>query len=177
MQYESAATSAREAVSPGSVFISYSREDLNRVERIVKVLTDADLHVWWDRDIEVGAAFRSAIQASLDEAACVVVFWSLSSVDSQFVCSEASQGQEKGILRPVLLDANARIPVGFTELQHLDLTRWDGTAEQLRPLVEPIRRLVARGPSQNAYVPTLFKDNWAVNNSQQIVAELSRLTT
>jgi hypothetical protein len=104
------------------------------------------------------------------------VFWSISSVDSQFVRSEASLSQEKGILKPVLLDANARIPVGFTELQHLDLTQWDGTAERLRPLVDLVRRLVARGPSKNAYVPTLFKNDWAVNNSQQIVAELSRLT-
>ena len=65
MQHELEATLAREVGSKGSVFISYSREDLNRVEPIVKLLSDADLIVWWDRDIEVGTAFRSAIQSNL----------------------------------------------------------------------------------------------------------------
>jgi hypothetical protein len=171
-----ATTSTVEAVSPGSVFISYSRQDLARVERVVKLFSDADLHVWWDRDIEVGTAFRSAIQAALDEAACVVVFWSITSVESEFVRSEASQAHDKGILKPVLLDVNVRIPVGFSEIQHLDLTKWDGTTEQLRPLIDPIRRLVSRGPSKSRYASTLIQNDWAVDNSQQIIAELSSLT-
>jgi hypothetical protein len=96
-----------EPISPGTVFISYAREDRNRVELIVKYLADIGLDVWWDRDIEVGTSFRSAIQNSLDEAACVLVIWTTASVEKDFVHSEASIGQQKGILLPLLLDAKA----------------------------------------------------------------------
>jgi hypothetical protein len=83
----------------------------------------------------------------------------------------------QGILKPVLLDVSVRIPVGLSEIQHLDLTKWDGTAEQLRPLIDPIKQLVARGPSKAGYAPTLIQNDWAVNNSRHIIAELSSLTT
>jgi TIR domain len=89
-----------EAISPGTVFISYAGEDRNRVELLVKYLADIGLDVWWDRDIEVGTSFRSAIQNSLDEAACVLVIWTKASVEKDFVRSEASTGQKKGILLP-----------------------------------------------------------------------------
>ena len=173
---DESAVPSLDTTSPGSVFISYSRDDLARVDPIVQLLSEAGLYVWWDREIAVGTPFRSAIQTILDEAACVVVFWSLTSVASQFVHSEASLGQEKGILVPILLDAAARIPVGFTELQFLDLTQWDGTANQLSRLIHPIRRLVARGPAKNSYVSTLFKNDWGVGNSQRVVSELAGLT-
>src|SRR5438876_3660852 len=60
--------------------------------------------------------------------------------------------KKKGILLPLVLDANASIPVGFTELQHLDLTGWDGAdTSALQGLVERIRSLVARGPASGRY--------------------------
>ena len=166
------------AISPGTVFISYATEDRNRVEPLVKYLADTDFDVWWDREIEVGTSFRSDIQNSLDEAACVVVIWTVASVDKDFVRSEASIGQAQGILLPVRLDANARIPVGFTELQHLDLTLWDGTeGTAIRGLVERIRSLVARGSGSGRYQATLSSDDWVVNNSERIVSELRGLTS
>jgi hypothetical protein len=167
-----------EAISPGTVFISYAREDRNRVEPLVKYLADIDFDVWWDTEIEAGTSFRSTIQNSLDEAACVVVIWTVASVAKDFVRSEASIGREKGILLPVLLDANARLPVGFRELQYLDLTLWDGTeGTALQGLIERIRSLVALGPSGSRYQATLSSDDWVVNNSERIVSELRGLTS
>jgi hypothetical protein len=174
--HPSATVSDSQPVSPGTVFISYSRDDRNRIEPIVKCLTGADFPVWWDRDIALGTSFRSAIENSLDEAACVLVFWSTNSVNSQFVWSEASRGQDKGILVPVLLDSTARIPVGFTELHHLDLTSWDQTDAQLHPLIDRVQALVSRGPSKNRYQSTLANGDWVVQQSTSIVSELRGLT-
>ncbi len=167
-----------EAISPGSVFISYAREDRGRVEPLVKHLARLGFDVWWDRDIEVGTSFRSAIQNSLDEAACVVVVWTMASVDKDFVRSEAARGQEQGILLPVLLDAKARIPVGFTELQYVNLTNWAGKkGTELRRLAKRIQSLVARGPGKVRYQATLSNSDWMVDNTQNVVSELRDLTS
>src|SRR5690606_26582166 len=139
----------------------------NRVEALVKLLADLGFNIWWDRDIEVGTSFRSAIQNSLEEAACVVVVWTVASVDKDFVRSEASVGQTQGILLHKLLDADAKIPVGFTELQYLDLSQWNGSdSTPLQPLVKRIQSLVARGPKKARYESTLSNDEWVVNNSE-----------
>jgi hypothetical protein len=163
--------------APGSVFLSYAREDRQRVEVLARYLRDHGFAVWWDRDIEPGTSFRSSIQTALDEAACVVVVWTQASVDNDFVRSEASNGQRQGRLTPVLLDANARVPVGFTEIQYVDLSAWDGSGRTLlQPLVERIRKLVKRGPNKLRYQATLETGDWAISSSQQSIEKLRGLT-
>jgi hypothetical protein len=168
---------ASAAPGDGIVFVSYAHEDTARVEPLVGHLAAAGLNVWWDRAIPVGAAFRNVIQKMLDEAACVVVVWTTTSVDKDFVRSEANAGLRRGALMPVLLDAGARIPVGFTETHYLDLTTWDGlSTKPLLGLFESIRPVVARGPNRVGYT-TLENDRSVINNSSRIVTELRDLTS
>ncbi|NNE41330.1 MAG: TIR domain-containing protein [Marinicaulis sp.] len=107
------------------VFISYSREDRDKVEKIAHALTQRGLHVWWDPKIKTGAGFRAEIAEALENTRSVIVIWSKYSVASRFVCDEADEGAAREILFPALID-NVDIPLGFRQIQTADLTHWKG---------------------------------------------------
>jgi hypothetical protein len=109
------------------VFISYKREDEVRVGRLAMALEKAGLSVWWDRGLPGGESWRTNITNALAEARCVVVVWSHGSVgvEGAFVRDEAGRAMGRGILVPVMIDAVAP-PLGFGELQAIDLTHWRG---------------------------------------------------
>jgi WD40 repeat protein len=107
------------------VFISYSREDRPRVQRIAETLEGAGHKVWWDPHIKTGSGFREEIQKALTETKAVIVIWSEHSVTSRFVCDEADEGAARDILFPALVDL-VDIPLGFRQIQTADLTSWRG---------------------------------------------------
>ncbi len=107
------------------VFISYSRDDRAKVEKIANALVDRGLHVWWDPKIKTGAGFRQEISEALDATRSVIVIWSRHSVASRFVADEADEGAAREILFPALID-NVDIPLGFRQIQTADLTHWRG---------------------------------------------------
>ena len=108
------------------VFISYDREDRERVQPLAEALRDAGFSVWWDRNIIAGKRFDRAIEQALDEAKCVVVCWSGHSVDSEWVKNEAAAGAERGILVPAFID-DVRLPLEFRRRQTVSLVGWNGT--------------------------------------------------
>lgn len=107
------------------VFISYSRDDRPKVEKIANALTERGLHVWWDPKIKTGAGFRQEISEALTSTRSVIVVWSRHSVASRFVADEADEGAARDILFPALID-NVDIPLGFRQIQTADLTHWRG---------------------------------------------------
>ena len=107
------------------VFISYSREDRSKVEKIANALTQRGLRVWWDPKIKTGAGFRQEISEALTATRSVIVIWSRHSVASRFVADEADEGAARDILFPALID-NVDIPLGFRQIQTADLTHWRG---------------------------------------------------
>ena len=109
------------------VFVSYKREDEPRVGLLVRALEHAGFSVWWDRGLGGGESWRAQIQSALDAAKCVIVVWTHESVGAagDFVRDEAAQGKRRGVLVPVTLERVAP-PLGFGEIQAIDLTRWKG---------------------------------------------------
>ncbi len=107
------------------VFISYSREDRPKVEKIAHALNQRGLRVWWDPEIKTGAGFRQEIGDALNSTRSVIVMWSRYSVASRFVADEADEGAAREILFPALID-NVDIPLGFRQIQTADLTHWRG---------------------------------------------------
>jgi hypothetical protein len=107
------------------IFISYSRKDEDRVRNIAeafRVRTDCDL--WRDDNrIRAGHEFHLEIGRALRNAKAVVVFWSTSSVESQYVIDEASRARDAGKLVPVKID-DCEVPTGFGTLQTIDLTNY-----------------------------------------------------
>jgi hypothetical protein len=111
-----------------AVFISYKREDETRVGHLVLGLEAAGLSVWWDRSLPGGEEWRASIETALDAAKVVVVCWTRASVgpDGGFVRDEASRAGNR--LVPVLLERGVRPPLGFGELQAVDLSHWGGNS-------------------------------------------------
>lgn len=106
------------------VFISYAHEDYNMARAIAEALRQNKLPVWWDERIEPGERFTRKIQDALNSAFAVVVLWSESSLESEWVFKEAEIAEEKGTFVPVLLDG-VWPPDEFGDVDAADLTRWN----------------------------------------------------
>ena len=74
------------------VFLSYSRSDLARIERLAGALGRRKHEVWWDRHLAGGAEFDRAIEKALGECDVVVVAWSEQACSSSWVRDEAADG-------------------------------------------------------------------------------------
>ena len=153
-----------------TVFLSYSRVDRQVAERLADTLKLAGITVWWDALIEGGAAFAKSIATALDEADAVIVLWSTSSAESDWVRDEAAAGRDRHRLVPVSIDGTIA-PLGFRQYQSIDLTRWHGKRDApeinailsavdlashkpvpLRPVMAPVSRRSAIGIGAGAAV-------------------------
>ena len=71
------------------IFISYAAVDRQRVHSLVAEFEAQGYSVWWDPRIGIGSSFDREIERELDEAKCVVVVWSESAVESEWVRNES----------------------------------------------------------------------------------------
>ncbi|MBT8471222.1 MAG: SUMF1/EgtB/PvdO family nonheme iron enzyme [Marinicaulis sp.] len=110
------------------IFISYSRDDRERVRHIANALEVAGHDVWWDPEIPPGESFANVIDQNLKDAACIIVAWSKSSINSNWVQEEADDGMMRKTLIPVMID-EIDLPRGFKRLQTADLRGWSGDLE------------------------------------------------
>jgi formylglycine-generating enzyme required for sulfatase activity len=108
-----------------TVFISYAREDLERVRPLVGAIEGAGWSVFWDRKIPPGMTWRQYIGTALDNAKCVIVVWSRSSVESDWVIEEADDGRQRKILVPITIE-DVKPPLGFRTFQLEDFSSWKG---------------------------------------------------
>jgi len=71
------------------VFISYSRKDLDFVERMAKDLEAAGLDVWYDLSgLDGGTRWGREIQSAIQQSQCFIVVLSPNSVESDWVEKE-----------------------------------------------------------------------------------------
>ena len=105
------------------IFISYSRQDKDRVAPLVAALEAEGWSVWWDPEITPGEEFDSLISRELESARALVVVWTPQSVDSRWVRGEARDAADRGLLVPVRFD-NARLPIDFRAVHTTDLDGW-----------------------------------------------------
>lgn len=130
------------------IFVSYKREDRERVRALVEALRAVGLPVWWDEQIPAGVPFRAEIDRRLSEAACVIVVWSKSSIDptaGAFVHDEAERARARGVLVPVKIDP-VTPPVGFGQLQTFELGRVGPDDPSWPGLVTTLSRLCGTAP-------------------------------
>jgi hypothetical protein len=137
------------------VFISYAKEDRTTAKDLARTLEEAGYSVWWDREILAGKEFAAVIRERLDEAKCIIVLWSEHSVSSNWVRDEASEGVNRNILVPALID-EVDLPLGFGQLQAANLVSWKGQSdhEGLQKVLQSTGALVGgeRKPVQPAKV-------------------------
>src|SRR5215510_6542931 len=127
------------------IFISYARAD----REIAKVFADAfavqGWSVWWDPEISYGTQFDKVIEQEIARAKCVVVLWSKRSVESPWVRTEASDGNQRNILVPIRTEADAKEPLEFRKVQTAELAGWSGDRESptYQRLLRDIGRIVS----------------------------------
>ena len=123
------------------VFVSYAAEDRERVAPLISLLEREGWSVWWDRDLHAGPSFSAIIQRELDAARCVVVVWSVHSIESGWCRDEAQEGLDREALVPVLVD-EVRPPLGFRSIHTASLVGWPGADTELDVLLEGVRSCV-----------------------------------
>jgi tetratricopeptide (TPR) repeat protein len=108
------------------LFLSYSRKDGLKAQRLCEWLEREGHSVWRDEDdIGGGASFSSEIEKALNDCDAVVVLWSADSVQSAWVKDEAGFGRDTNKLIPISLDGTGP-PLGFRQFQSIDLSKWRG---------------------------------------------------
>ena len=105
----------------------------------MQAIERAGWSVWWDREIGAGAAFDRTIEQAIDAARCIVVVWSASAIDSEWVRAEAHEALERGVLVPVSFDG-VRPPLAFRRMQTIAL---DADAASSDAGLDQIKRAIA----------------------------------
>jgi WD40 repeat protein len=129
------------------VFISYAREDRALASAFAEWCAAGGWVVWWDQEITPGRKWDQAIERALTDARCVLVLWSAASVVSDWVKTEAAEAARRGTLVPVLVGP-VEPPLEFRRVQALDLSHWDGRADDpaLPRLRSALGELIGRPP-------------------------------
>ncbi len=102
------------------VFLSYSRDDANRIRPFVRNLELRGLTVFWDHAITPGDNWNAVLEREISMAKAVVVVWSSNSVKSRWVQAEASRADSEGKLVPVRID-EVTPPMPFGMVQTFNL--------------------------------------------------------
>ncbi len=155
-------TDNEETAAPGderpTVFLSYSRGDRKRALAVIGALEKAGIAVWWDGLLEGGDTFLPTTEAALESSDAVVVLWSKTSVDSNWVRDEATRGRDRGCLVPLTIDGTSA-PLGFRQIQMIDVSKWRGRADapEIQAAIRAItvhahkpRQVIAPSPTASA---------------------------
>jgi hypothetical protein len=121
------------------VFISYQRTERDAVAIVAEKLSALKLEVWFDSMLKTGGTFDEQIATKLRDAKAVLVCWTPSAMESQWVRGEAALANNKNKLVPCFLAPTELIPP-FNLTQTEDLTTWAGQ-EDAPPWLNLLKRI------------------------------------
>ncbi len=132
------------------IFISYASSDREKAKILADVLGRQGWSVWWDREIPPGRSYEEVIDENLNAAKCVLVLWSKASVSSQWVKNEASDGLERNILVPALIE-ETKVSLAFRHLQAARITDWNGQMShpEVDKLLKAIKVILGHGKRED----------------------------
>jgi hypothetical protein len=109
----------------GTVFVSYSHADTEKVRPIVETLKQNSFQVWWDKNITGGTNWEAGIDRELKNSKCILMFLTASSSNTNsYVHNEAQRRPENVV--PVKLEENVEVPLSFAKIQYVSLVGWNG---------------------------------------------------
>ena len=114
------------------IFISYSRKDIDIVEKIVEKLSKRGFMCWMDKNgIESGDAFKSVIVKAINRSGVFLFFSSESANNSQYAVKEVNVAVqlEKKII-PVKLDTSKYNDAILFDISGLDFVDFSSEANQ-----------------------------------------------
>jgi TolB-like protein/Flp pilus assembly protein TadD len=140
---------------PADVFISYSRDDKDRVLELATRLRDAGVSIWIDQGgIDGAALWGETIVNALESAKVLLLIITGSSVRSHNVAKEVVLTSErKGSILPVLLEPTVIPPALKYPLAGIQQIEFYGpnAEENLAVILRSLERLGVRvGPAQGA---------------------------
>jgi hypothetical protein len=130
------------------IFLSYSHQDYERVQKLLKLLKSQDWSVWFDERIRSGTEFDQEIENALSTAKCVVIVWSRHSINSSWVRAEAEQAFEAQKLVPICIDPNTKIPLHFQQIQTAMIFDLDERSKKLERFLSDIQYVIT---TKNVY--------------------------
>jgi predicted ATPase len=131
------------------VFISHSAADVDRARQLAGRLADDGYSVWWDDELRSGERFQESIIRELNDARAVVVLWSRTAVESDWVYSEARRANKQDKLAQ-FRDATLPIddlPAPFDVFHCPELGDGEAVTAAVAAIVGSSRR-PARGPRE-----------------------------
>lgn len=134
------------------VFVSYKREDQEQKGRVIPIVRGLEAEgfdVFYDVEIPPGSTWEQVLQNKINQSKCVLVLWSHSSVDSDWVKEEAEIAKMAGKIIPVFLDP-VNAPFGFGRIEGANLVGWDGdmTNREWQNLVAAVKSKVGSGSGE-----------------------------
>ena len=104
------------------VFISYSRQDMEFVQRLAADLQNAGLDVWWDlSDIQGSDVWEKRIEEGLRTSQHFIVVLTPDSLESRWVRREYLSADNAGIkIIPLKLKSHGETPLTLRDIQPID---------------------------------------------------------
>lgn len=131
------------------IFISFEREDLDRVEPLIKTVESLGYGVWRDTDLpSAGASWTKEIEEIIAAARCVLVVWTAATRRSPALLVDAARASVAKKLLSVWLDP-IDPSVQLLNIPHIDLAGWDGRPGHARfqRLARDIAKLAGPAPA------------------------------
>ncbi|MGB3845155.1 MAG: toll/interleukin-1 receptor domain-containing protein, partial [Sphingopyxis sp.] len=107
------------------VFISYSRDNKDRVATIAQAVEAAGYDVWWDAELPPHRSYGDVITEKIGMAKAAIVVWSQSSAQSEWVRAEADVARNQKKLVQTAID-DVMPPLPFNQIQFAELADWQG---------------------------------------------------
>jgi formylglycine-generating enzyme required for sulfatase activity len=124
-----------------TVFISYSRKDIDVANQLAQDLEKAGFDAWWDiSDLKGGDAWVRTIQAALKASKYFVVVLSPDAVESEWVEKEYTYAIGLGLKIIPILYKNCEVPMALINIQYIDF-RGSKYERGLQQLLEILRVL------------------------------------
>ena len=104
------------------IFVSYSRKDLDFVQRMAKDLQAHGLEVWYDLSgLEVGTRWGKEIQNAIQQSQYLLVVLSPNSIESEWVEKEFLYANSLKLKIIPLLYKPCSVPMWFINLHFIDV--------------------------------------------------------
>jgi hypothetical protein len=164
-------------IDPATAFVSYSREDLEFVQRLAKDLKKAGVPVWMDKlDIRPGQHWEVEIQAAVNACSRMLVILSPAATDSKNVLAEASFAIDRGKVVIPVLYRECNVPFRLHPLQYADFrTDYANGIDQLLVTLGKGRGSTATAVNDEAQVEAKTEQALPQETQKQDEAEQARL--
>lgn len=129
------------------VFISYSRDNKDRVATIAQAVEAAGYDVWWDAELPPHRSYGDVITEKIGMAKAAIVVWSQSSAQSEWVRAEADVARNQKKLVQTAID-DVMPPLPFNQIQFAELADWQGEPDHRgwRKVLMSLEELCGRAP-------------------------------